>query len=214
MLLDTKLLAGGLLATTLLWGGGALAQEAGTADQQARGANTFTAQCSKCHGANLQGVEAPALVGPDVMQQWGTAGAIFDYFSHAMPPNAPGSLPQSDYVDILAHILAVNGFAAGTTELTADMAQLNAISLAGATTPTQQAAPAAPATPAAPAETVDLTTLTSSDVPQAFTFGKTLPSVDTAAPAAPAQTTAPATPAVPQAFTFGKDLPATEPKPQ
>jgi mono/diheme cytochrome c family protein len=198
----TKILMCGVAAGMLGLGSAPalVAQEAGhfTAEQAARGAERYAAQCATCHGANLEGNVAPALIGTDTMQTWGTAAGLFEYIHVAMPPNAPGTLPEQDYLDILAHILSKNGFAPGETELANDTSVLAAISLLGATAPTDTAA-AEPASLDAP-----------SAVPQAFTFGKTLPSVEPPAAAADTATAPAATPSVPQAFTFGKTLPAVE----
>ena len=41
------------------------------------------------HARQLEGPDAPALVGQDVMQNWATAGGLFDYIHVAMPPSIP-----------------------------------------------------------------------------------------------------------------------------
>jgi mono/diheme cytochrome c family protein len=182
-----------VVAMALLIGcsGAATAQDSAgyfTQEQADKGASLFDANCSACHGKNLEGIEAPGLVGIDVMGNWATAEGIYAYFSVAMPPTAPGKLGEDAYVDILAHIMSVNGAPAGTKELTGDEATLSA------------GAPAAPAAAAAPT------------VPQAFTWGKELPTVGGAAAAPAAAAPAePAKPTVPQAFTAGKDLPTVTP---
>jgi hypothetical protein len=139
-------------------------------------------------------VDAPQLIGSDTMQTWGTAGAMYQYFSVAMPPNAPGQLGEETYLDIMAHILQMNGAEANTTALAVDaLGSINLAQLSGG----GAAAPAPTPVAATP------------EVPQAFTFRQQLPTVEGAAPqAAPA-----AASGVPQAFTFGQELPTVEAAP-
>ena len=59
-----------------------------TAEQAAHGKAVWGAQCAVCHGNNLEGTEAPGLVGIDVMGNWGTAQGLYDYYSVAMPATA------------------------------------------------------------------------------------------------------------------------------
>ncbi|HEV7719219.1 MAG TPA: cytochrome c [Arsenicitalea sp.] len=179
-----------------------------TSDQAARGMADFNSNCSQCHGAQLEGGVGPSLKGTDFLGTWGTADGIYQYFSVAMPPTAPGKLGKDVYTDILAYILSVNSIPAGKTALGQDASARVAINLVAAagSAPAAAAAPAAKAAPATgPGEGA---------MPQAFTFGKPLPtlqpdgSIAQIAPATKAGTAKPkAKPAVPQAFTFGKPLP-------
>jgi len=166
--LSSKLTAGlaALAAGMALHGGAFAADGHFTADQAAQGQTQFNSNCGSCHGMQLEGGVGPALKGVDFLGNWGTAGGIYDYFSVAMPPTAPGKLGEAVYVDILAYILSVNGLAAGDQELTADPAVLNAINLTEAAAANAGSAPAE----AAPAETAEAV-----PVPQAFTWGKSLP---------------------------------------
>lgn len=181
-----------LAALSLLTGLGLQAAPASaevfTAEQASAGRGGYATQCAMCHGAELLGPNAPALVGRDVMQNYDTAAALYSYMSVAMPPQAPGRLDEETYVNILAYILQANGAQPGDEELTADMARLGTIKLAEVTAAGPSSASdsgsAAPAT----------------DVPQAFTWGQTLPSL--------LDTPEEAEPSVPQAFTWGKELPS------
>jgi hypothetical protein len=180
--------------------GSAAAQDAGvyTKEQAARGAGLYTANCAECHGRQLQGAEAPALIGKDVMGTFITGQGLYDYFSVAMPPSNPGGLGEQAYVEILSHILATNGAPAGNTPLV--LANLEKVDLVKATTAAAAApAGAAPAAAAAPAQPARL--------PQAFTAGRALPTVG--APTAP--TPENAAPRLPQAFTAGRQLPTVAP---
>lgn len=153
-----------------------------TAEQAAAGRAAYDSNCAKCHGARLEGVDAPALAGRTVMQTFDTAGGLYDVMSVAMPPDAPGSLGDPTYLAIIAYVMSFNGATPGDQPL-AKTGALYKLSL-----PRQAAAPAAAtATPAA------------APVPQAYTWGRPLPGGE-----APPK---PAGPAVPQAFTWGKTLP-------
>jgi alcohol dehydrogenase (cytochrome c) len=57
------------------------------------------------------------------MAKWGsrTTSDLFRYNRANMPPGLSGSLREADQLAIIAHILKVNGLAAGTEELHADM---------------------------------------------------------------------------------------------
>lgn len=167
-----------------------------TAEQAAAGQTAYNANCAQCHGRQLEGPEAPGLAGVDVMQNWDTAGGLYDFISVAMPPSAPGLLGEETYVNIVAYIMEFNGAVPGDTPLTTDREY--AVSLAAETA--AGAGAAAPAPEATPADAAPTTT-----VPQAYTWGKQLPG--SPAPAAPATTTTPAASGVPQAFTWGKTLP-------
>ena len=181
-----------------------------TAEQAAAGQTAYNSNCAQCHGRQLEGPEAPGLAGADVMQNWDTAGGLFDFISVAMPPSAPGQLGEETYVNIIAYIMQFNGATPDDTALTSDRdyaVSLSAETAAGAASIAAAAldaggaaAPAADAAAtAAPAEAVV-------EVPQAYTWGKQLPgsAAPTEAAATPA---APAEPTIPQAFTWGKTLP-------
>jgi mono/diheme cytochrome c family protein len=91
-----------------------------TADQAAAGARLYAANCSGCHGANLRGVSAPALIGNAFTSQWTDepASDVYMMMSSNMPPSAPGSLTRADYLAIMAYILQQNKYPPGRTPLT------------------------------------------------------------------------------------------------
>lgn len=138
-----------------------------TKAQADQGRKDYDGQCAMCHGAELLGPDAPALVGSEVMHNFSTAAGLYDYISVAMPPQAPGLLDEEVYVNILAYILERNGAQAGDEALDADSVKLAAIDLAAVTAGGATATEAPAATEAAPATAV----------PQAYTWGKTLPSI-------------------------------------
>jgi S-disulfanyl-L-cysteine oxidoreductase SoxD len=91
-----------------------------TADQARRGEELYSAQCASCHGLTLNGGEmAPALAGGEFLSNWNglTLGDLFDRIRKTMPADRPGTLSRAKSADIVAHILSVNQFPAGTMEL-------------------------------------------------------------------------------------------------
>jgi S-disulfanyl-L-cysteine oxidoreductase SoxD len=179
-----------------------------TAEQAEAGEQSYNSQCAQCHGRQLEGPDAPGLVGQDVMGNWDTAGGLFDFISVAMPPSAPGQLGEETYVNIIAYIMEFNGAVPDDTPLTSDrdyavslVAETSAGAASEAAAALDAGGAAAPAADAAAAPAAETTA-----VPQAFTWGTQLPGA--AAPAEPAATPAATTPTVPQAYTWGQELPA------
>jgi alcohol dehydrogenase (cytochrome c) len=105
--------------------GGALAAANGgyTESQAAAGKQVYSRQCAECHGSNLQGQAGPALAGPkfasNLRYSKMSAQQLFDFIKTRMPPNAPGSLSDEYYRQVVAYILSRNGHPAGSTPLTA-----------------------------------------------------------------------------------------------
>lgn len=103
-----------------------------TEAQAARGGEAFKKDCSSCHGAELAGDgTAPALAGAEFLTNWnGTSvGDLFDRIRISMPPTAPASVPAQSKADIIAFVLKVNKFPAGTAELAGSTAALKDIAI-------------------------------------------------------------------------------------
>ena len=103
-----------------------------TVAQEKRGEAIYNRECSTCHGERLKGGEgAPALTGTEFAASWNgqTVGDLFDRIRQTMPapPEQPGKLTPQQNADVVAHILSVNGFPAGTTELPTEIAPLKLI---------------------------------------------------------------------------------------
>src|SRR5262249_1733434 len=91
-----------------------------TEAQAGRGEMQFGMNCAKCHeGADVDG---PSLTGDPFIDRWreDSLGSVFSFIRTSMPRDAPGKLSEDVYRDILAYLLAANGYPAGKTELGGD----------------------------------------------------------------------------------------------
>ena len=91
--------------------------------QATRGQFVYIQECLSCHGARLQGISGPPLQGPNFGRSMAlgrmTAASLYAFIKGGMPMNAPGSLTDRQYLDVLAFILNKNAYAPGTAPLTA-----------------------------------------------------------------------------------------------
>lgn len=91
-----------------------------TEEQAKRGKEIYAQVCSKCHATDLSGVdEAPALSGGAFLANWGglTVGDLSERVRISMPPNNKGKLSRQQIADVLSHVMNVNGFPPGKTEM-------------------------------------------------------------------------------------------------
>jgi len=103
-----------------------------TQEQEKRGEAIYNRECSTCHGERLKGGEgAPALTGTEFTASWNgqTVADLFDRIRQTMPapPEQPGKLTPQQNAEVVAHILSVNGFPAGPTELPVEIGPLKQI---------------------------------------------------------------------------------------
>ena len=108
-----------ILSSTVL-SGQELKQASFSADQAARGAELYQQNCAACHLANLTGsFEAPNLADTGFRSNWANrrVDEFVDMLQRTMPPQAPGSLDQSQYLDISAFLLEANNISASATAL-------------------------------------------------------------------------------------------------
>jgi quinoprotein glucose dehydrogenase len=100
-------------------------------DQQAgRGEAAYRAACASCHGQKLEGSgQMPPLVGSDFTSNWNgmTVGDLLDKIQTSMPADRPGQLSKDQNAAILAYILKLNKFPAGSKELPPDADALRGV---------------------------------------------------------------------------------------
>lgn len=102
-----------------------------TAEQALRGQQQYDVFCTSCHGPEMEGagVDVPPLAESRFVQKWSRRSLrdLFDLIKTTMPENAPGSLSDRAYADLVAYILQANGFPAGTQSLDPDRERLSTI---------------------------------------------------------------------------------------
>jgi len=117
----------------LLCAGTASAQQNGSPDerpvsgsftelQAARGDTVFQFFCASCHTPTFHSGEQFRI-------SW-VGRTLRDYFrtlKTTMPEDNPGGLTDEQYVNVIAYIMRLNGFAAGADSLPADTLQLQRI---------------------------------------------------------------------------------------
>jgi mono/diheme cytochrome c family protein len=89
--------------------------------QAERGQSAYAWSCSRCHGEDLTG-SGNVLRGAKFMDHWreDNLKSFFTAIQTTMPRNAPHSLGDGEYLDIVAYILQANAFPGGAEELTID----------------------------------------------------------------------------------------------
>jgi mono/diheme cytochrome c family protein len=105
-----------------------------TAGQVARGREAMAqGMCRTCHGETLQGATGvPSIVGGEFQFKWDgkSLAELFDKVRTDMPPGQGGSLGDQKYIDIIAVLLAEDGYPASEQqELPPDPAALAAIAI-------------------------------------------------------------------------------------
>ena len=101
-----------------------------TEEQAKRGSDVYAEKCAMCHGDSLGGVEAaPPLTGPAFYANWEgeSLNALFERIRMSMPLDNPGSLSRAQNADVVAHMLRIGGYPAGTTPLEGQAGALTGI---------------------------------------------------------------------------------------
>ncbi len=108
-----------------------------TTQQVAQGSQVYAKACAICHGANLQGMSAPALTGPGFGHSHLNASQLRTVVTQSMPLMAPGSLKPDEYASVMAYLLSYNCVkpAGGGQQPfpTTDLPALQQVELGGAT---------------------------------------------------------------------------------
>lgn len=93
-----------------------------TMDQAKRGKDVYAGFCNSCHATSSH-------AGPNFQANWigKTLADLFTYLSEKMPENNPGSLSTDQNRDVLAYIMQLNAWPAGSVELPGDPVVLKAV---------------------------------------------------------------------------------------
>ena len=93
-----------------------------TAAQADRGQAVFRSKCASCHAPNrfTDDLFYTSFAGKPLWE-------MFDVISDTMPEDNPGSLKKEEYADVIAYLLKLNNFPAGSTDLPIDQKALSAI---------------------------------------------------------------------------------------
>lgn len=95
-----------------------------TEEQASKGETVFRAVCASCHVPSDQ-------AGNGFKANW-FGKTVFDYFVNlkkTMPDDNPGGLSDDEYTRVVAYIMRLNGFSAGTDSLPADSTKLKLIKI-------------------------------------------------------------------------------------
>ena len=130
-------LAGGVFAAALTTTVGAQAARSTnegvyTAEQATMGEAVYKEQCAACHGDNLEGSgPMPPLAGKDFLSNWQgkTVGDLFEKTQTSMPATAPGTLTPEQTAHVMAYMLSVSKYPAGSAALPDKMDDLKTISI-------------------------------------------------------------------------------------
>jgi ankyrin repeat protein len=102
-------------------------------DQQVeRGQQVYQRACAACHLDSLQGDNvSPPLIGRGFLARFTglSAHEMVQNLRASMPQNAPDSLGDRAYVDLVSYLLKANGSRAGALELPLDVAELEKITI-------------------------------------------------------------------------------------
>ena len=110
------------LLAPLVVNGQQLLQAPYSSVQATNGATLYQQNCATCHLSDLQGsFEAPALNDTNFRSNWTNRGVneLLDLLRRTMPPQAPGSLDETGYLQIVAFLLRANNIRESSIELTA-----------------------------------------------------------------------------------------------
>lgn len=112
-----------------------VASPAYTSSQAQQGKILYQNTCIACHGANLDdGPFAPPIAGDLFYGVWGgrSVAELVQYIKESMPPDSPGKLSDTAYLELISYMFQVEGILAGQQALSPDSnAQLLPIPASG-----------------------------------------------------------------------------------
>jgi cytochrome c len=102
-------------------------------EQAHKGHDLYDVHCASCHGATLEGQGSLPLSGATFRAGWAddrhSVDDLFYIIRTLMPYGQPATLSKQEYIDIMAYILMVNGYPAGTQPLPLDPRILKQITI-------------------------------------------------------------------------------------
>jgi mono/diheme cytochrome c family protein len=82
------------------------------------GREVFATVCARCHGTQGEGLEGPPIIGEVTnLPAFATAQGLHNFIRLGMPLDAPGSLAERQYLEVLAFLLLENGIVEADTPL-------------------------------------------------------------------------------------------------
>jgi cytochrome c5 len=91
-----------------------------TSEQAARGKLRYAMSCSACHQDMLTGTDVfPALAGDEFVMRWEERKVedLLRKITTQMPPDGSLALPDQEWLDLIAYVLEVNRYPAGSQPL-------------------------------------------------------------------------------------------------
>jgi S-disulfanyl-L-cysteine oxidoreductase SoxD len=81
-------------------------------DQAKGGKTTYDDRCASCHDGGTMG---PELWGDSFLTSWDgkTVATFYERIKTTMPEDSPGTLTETEILNLIAYVLQTNGFAAG-----------------------------------------------------------------------------------------------------
>jgi cytochrome c len=99
--------------------------------QSERGSGIYAAKCASCHGEHMEGGDhGPPLQDSTFWSEWQgkPARALYSRILSTMPTDDPGSLSETDVIDVVAHLIVSSGATTGDKTVR-QAGELNAITL-------------------------------------------------------------------------------------
>ncbi len=102
-------------------------------EQSGRGIDVYAGYCKNCHTPESH-------TGDAFRAKWSgrRLSELYEYIRDQMPKNAPGSLSDEEYADVLAYLLQLNRMPAGKQDLSTNAAALGSIRIETTKTPVRK----------------------------------------------------------------------------
>ena len=125
-------IAGGVMLAMVIAAASSVWDGVYTEEQAKRGEALYYQRCVACHGPELEGGDmTPALSGGVFTSTWNglSVSELFERIRISMPLDRPSTLSRAQSADVVAFLLKVNKWPAGTVELPRDLEPLKEINI-------------------------------------------------------------------------------------